>query len=367
MLASFRRINCPRFASIAVSSCCRCSHQRISCPIPLYSNMSTDPPPVVPAEAPDLGANGAKAEWPWKRAKKVACLVSFSGKDYMGMQRNTGFATIEEELMKAFLAGGAIPQDWYDCMQKSFFQRASRTDKGVSALKMIVSLKMLYDQEIISKINATLPPEIRLQDIKRVTKNFNSKSSCDARTYLYLMPTFAVCPIEEILSEEYRIDAETRKRTNEVLQLLVGSHYYHNYTAGKAPGLGLMLDEVHYDRYNKRFGSDGVHDALSWDHLSDQLESFKRDIIFEDIILSEKKEKSMLEWMKNLPIHTFTPRHFESMTPEQSPLAKAYRNISRDKKNADGEEETENPEDDEDNPKREEDGVELVPKHDLKV
>ena len=32
--------------------------------------------------------NGTKkAEWPWRKAKKVAVLVSFVGKDYLGMQR----------------------------------------------------------------------------------------------------------------------------------------------------------------------------------------------------------------------------------------------------------------------------------------
>lgn len=44
--------------------------------------------------------------------------------------------------MKAFRESGAIPDEWYDNMQQAFFQRASRTDKGVSAAKMIVSLKL---------------------------------------------------------------------------------------------------------------------------------------------------------------------------------------------------------------------------------
>ena len=26
-------------------------------------------------------------DWPWKRARKVAVMISFSGKDYLGMQR----------------------------------------------------------------------------------------------------------------------------------------------------------------------------------------------------------------------------------------------------------------------------------------
>ena len=32
----------------------------------------------------------------------------------------------------------------------------------------------------------------------------------------------------------------------------------------RAPGLGLMLDEVHYESYNRRFGSSDMHQALEW-------------------------------------------------------------------------------------------------------
>ncbi len=32
----------------------------------------------------------------------------------------------------------------------------------------------------------------------------------------------------------------------------------------KAPGLGLVLERVHFDRYNKRFGGDGIHETLEW-------------------------------------------------------------------------------------------------------
>ena len=46
-----------------------------------------------------------RADYPWRRAKKVACMLSFSGKDYFGMQRTPGMRTIEEELMAAFRNG----------------------------------------------------------------------------------------------------------------------------------------------------------------------------------------------------------------------------------------------------------------------
>jgi hypothetical protein len=54
------------------------------------------------SEAPPRG------DYPWRRAKKVAAMLSFSGKDYFGMQRNPGMRTIEEELMAAFRHSTAL-------------------------------------------------------------------------------------------------------------------------------------------------------------------------------------------------------------------------------------------------------------------
>ena len=55
------------------------------------------PDPAAPSSmateaAAEDGSNGeaaavARPEWPWKRAKKVAVMISFAGKNYLGMQR----------------------------------------------------------------------------------------------------------------------------------------------------------------------------------------------------------------------------------------------------------------------------------------
>jgi hypothetical protein len=91
----------------------------------------------------------------------------------------------------------------------------------------------------------------------------------------------------------------------------------------RAPGLGLMLDENHYERYNSRFGKDGMHEMLGWQAIDDQIESFKTDFILPEMIRGEKEDQSMFEWLKYLPIHTFVPRHFENSVAEKSPLRTA--------------------------------------------
>ena len=88
-----------------------------------------------------------------------------------------------------------------------------------------------------------------------------------------------------------------------------------------------MYFQIHYEKYNKRFGEDGIHDPLQWDYLKDQLEQFKRESIFSEIIQTEKSEKSMLEWLTFLPIHTFEPRHFENSKAENTPLKEAWNQV----------------------------------------
>ena len=315
-----------------------------------------------------------RKEYPWKRSKKMAAMLSFSGKNYYGMQRNPGpdINTIEDELLKALAKSGAIDPEWETNPQKAFFTRASRTDKGVSAARMVVSLKMILDPPSLEDINNHLPSDIRLQNVVRATKNFNCQSSADARTYLYLLPTFAFAPVEEVVTEAWRCKPDTIGKVNEVLNCYVGSHFFHNYTSAKlpmepssrrfmqeveagqpfekhglewsvlrvkgqsfmlhqirkmiglalaivrghtslvtletawggeridiprAPGLGLMLDTIHYERYNKRYGEDGQHDRLDWAGQHDEVEKFKEDFIFGDIMKTEIEEKSMLLWL----------------------------------------------------------------------
>ena len=66
-------------------------------------------------------------------------------------------------------------------------------------------------EDTITKINSKLPPCIKIQAIRKVTKNFNAKSACDSRTYLYLLPTFAfapILPINELKSPEEEVSPE---------------------------------------------------------------------------------------------------------------------------------------------------------------
>lgn len=264
------------------------------------------------------------------------------------------------------------------------FQRAARTDKSVSAIKQIVSLKVAESIAIrIADVNKLMPPDVKLMGCRKVTQSFDAKNYCDARTYSYLMPSFALCPLTDATKEDYRAPKEVIDLFNSTLEGYLGTHVFHNFTSGKkfhedsstrvirhiscsepfypcnqdkiefvvvrikgqsfmlhqirkmvglaiavvkgfatedhikrsmdepfmdvpkAPGLGLMLEEVHFDRYNRRYGGDGQHEPIEWEKENDEIEKFKQEFIYPVVVDTEIEEKSMLDWLHTLSLHSY--------------------------------------------------------------
>lgn len=65
------------------------------------------------------------------KRRKFVLLMGYSGVNYLGMQRNPGRKTIEEELFKALKNLGFLNTDDFSQIQNVSFQRAARTDKGL--------------------------------------------------------------------------------------------------------------------------------------------------------------------------------------------------------------------------------------------
>lgn len=276
-----------------------------------------------------------------------------------------------------------------------YFQRAARTDKSVSAIKQIVSIKIMESiTNRLNDVNKLLPDDIRLMGCKRVTQAFDAKNYCDARTYSYLMPSFALCPVTEVATESYRAPKEVIDLLNTTLEGYLGTHIFHNFTSGKsfkedssarlirymkcsepffpcnqselefvvirvkgqsfmmhqirkmiglaiavvkgfatedhikrsmeegymdipkAPGLGLMLEEAHFDRYNRKYGGDGHHEPIEWEAQNDAIEKFKDEYIYPVVVETEKKEKSMFHWLHTLSLHSYGTQKVVQYPPE---------------------------------------------------
>uniref|UniRef100_A0A8C2KRW1 Pseudouridine synthase 1 n=1 Tax=Cyprinus carpio TaxID=7962 RepID=A0A8C2KRW1_CYPCA len=253
--------------------------------------------------------------------------------------------------------------------------------QGVSAAGQVVSLKVWMIDNILDKMNAHLPPHIRILGYKRVTGGFNSKNNCDARTYSYMLPTVSFSPKDYNQEDtSFHLSSDTLQKVNRLFGLYKGTHNFHNFTSQKgprdpsakryithmscgepfvrqeaefaiitvrgqsfmmhqirkmiglviavvkgyvdegvierswgedkvdvpkAPGLGLVLERVHFDRYNKRFGGDGIHETLEWTEEKEAITAFKDKHIYPSIVEAELHEKSMVNWMATLYIHDF--------------------------------------------------------------
>ena len=100
--------------------------------------------------------------------------------------------TIEAELWRALCIAGAVSPSNADEPTKVQFMRAARTDKGVHAAGQIVSMKIQEQPDLIAKLNAQLPPQIRVWDMVRTVGSFHAKNRCHSRKYEYLLPTYCL-------------------------------------------------------------------------------------------------------------------------------------------------------------------------------
>ena len=305
-------------------------------------------------------------------------------------------------MLNALRESGLIPEEHFVRPQLMYFQRAARTDKSVSAIRQSISIKIVESITTrMSEVNNHLPEDIRLMGCKKVTPSFDAKNHCDGRTYSYLMPSFALCPLTETCQENYRVTKEIINLFNTTLQGYVGTHVFHNFTSGKsfkedsstrvirymncsepffpcnqkelefvvvrvkgqsfmmhqirkmiglaiavvrgfatedhlkrsmeepfmdipkAPGLGLMLEEVHYDRYNRKFGGDGQHVPIEWEAQNEAIDEFKDKYIYPVVVEAEIKERSMFNWLDTLSLHTYGDKPSDNLkyNSEKKPLA----------------------------------------------
>lgn len=131
-----------------------------------------------------------------KKKRKIALFFGYNGDGYQGMQRNPGAKTIEDDLETAIVKAGGIAESNAGDFNKVHWNRAARTDKGVSAVGQVVSFKCMNaddgnTEKIVDLINEHLPKNIVAFGATRVTGGFSAKNQCDRRKYEYVVPVRA--------------------------------------------------------------------------------------------------------------------------------------------------------------------------------
>ena len=106
-------------------------------------------------------------------------VLSYDGTDYHGWQRQPGKRTIQGTVQTALarLAGTEVA-----------IIGAGRTDAGVHALGQAASFKAalkLSDEELFKALNALLPPDIRIGELRRVPASFHALRDAKGKVYRY--------------------------------------------------------------------------------------------------------------------------------------------------------------------------------------
>ena len=156
-----------------------------------------------------------------------ALLLSYIGTSYRGLQLQPEHSdTIDDALLRAVHEEGLLPEYPGGSLR---YHRSCRTDKGVHALRNLVSLEVpreiFHDSGsetkteacYVRRINERLPHDINVIRFPRVTSDFRARESCSRRRYHYLIPLYALEPEAD--------DAEDFKRVLEQKEL--------SHTAGR--------------------------------------------------------------------------------------------------------------------------------------
>ena len=214
--------------------------------------------------------------------RKFAIIHGYFGQNFSGNTKNPGVRTVEEELENALYKEKFISECNYGKLTKISWMRASRTDKGVSAIMNVVSAKLhkypnLSEIDMKQKLNAILPKDVKIFRIIEVSDHFDSKDNNNNREYHYILPTFLLEPKKEEEKKDnkenkindnnnnnkeeeinipddykanynYRLTEEDINKLKEICKGFLGTKKFHNYT--RKVGFSNMSSQRHIIEMN---------------------------------------------------------------------------------------------------------------------
>ena len=176
--------------------------------------------------------------------------------------------TIEAVFEDALYKAGMIRESNYGNLEKIGWARCSRTDKGVHAVRNVVSAKCeiqlddidentSHSQILKDRINAALPNDIQLFEVTRVGKSFRPREICGYREYEYLIPLDMLRPIGSPKGDPFDEEVVIGK-LQEVLKMYEGTNNFHNFTKLKSRELARKIkSKFQFSSKNHDWKTDG--------------------------------------------------------------------------------------------------------------
>ncbi|MBV9671582.1 MAG: tRNA pseudouridine(38-40) synthase TruA [Verrucomicrobia bacterium] len=161
-------------------------------------------------------------------AERVKLTIAYNGKPFSGWQSQPGRNSVQDHLQRAFQA---------ILKEKLTVYGAGRTDAGVHALAQTAHVelpprKFAYPVWI-SALNAHLPPEIRILNIRKVSADFHAQFSAIGKQYRYRIWQSSVLDPMEIGRAWHipnRIDVHSLQKASE---FLVGKHDFASFSGNR--------------------------------------------------------------------------------------------------------------------------------------
>jgi tRNA pseudouridine38-40 synthase len=107
--------------------------------------------------------------------------ISYEGTRLVGWQRQAGGESVQGLLERALAPLAGLPVTVHG---------AGRTDAGVHALGQVASVDVtcVHSLEVVHRaLNASLPLDVRVLDVREVDSSFHARFSARAKTYRYLV------------------------------------------------------------------------------------------------------------------------------------------------------------------------------------
>ena len=99
---------------------------------------------------------------------------------------------------------------------------------------LVLITSFAADELDIPALNQDLPEQIRVFASERVTKGFNAKDQCNARTYTYTLPSISFANYQQEHDYVgYRIEPSQLQTVKDTLKLYEGTKNFHNFTSRK--------------------------------------------------------------------------------------------------------------------------------------
>lgn len=204
-----------------------------------------------------------------KRVKrKLALVIGYVGLGYRGLMINyeieeaSKLKSVEHVLRGALVRAGLVTTVNAERLeQKIGWARSSRTDAGVSAVRLIISARILVRRDglddddehlpnVVEELNRELPDDIRCFSAIKVPRSFDAKRACSWREYEYLLPAEMVRPVASSGKDSVEdMTAALRKS----MEIFLGTHSFHNYSRVK-------VSDLQWKSNQEKTGNDAAKD-----------------------------------------------------------------------------------------------------------